>query len=187
MDTKNNDEVEITEYGVVLTADMSRDMKEYHRYPEWGDNPKILWNQPTTDFKRCEIELNIYCKAYEKDIKDYQDLLYGDKEIRPRKHKVLEYRKIYHPVMLQKSRELAVCMIMGWIRKNVNDSLFPPDAVILVIKMFVLEDDCHFRITYWNPYEVIVNQKYWGENETFTDEETEMEAYELLEQNKQKE
>ena len=97
---------------------------------------------------------------------------------------VLEYRQIYHPIYLLQSKELAMCMVMGWIRKNVNNTLYPHEEVIRIIKKYTLEADCHFRITYYNALEVIVNQKIWEETDDFMDEETEKNGQELLDQYK---
>ena len=177
----NEDGFEVSDYGIVITPDMSRDEQEYHRYcPDWTKNPTLLWYQKQLKPRRLELELNIYCKSHDKDIKTYESLLWRNKEITPLKYAVLQYRQIYHPIRLQKSQKVAVCMIRGWIRENIKTSSYPPDVVITIIKIYTLEADCHFRITYYNPDEVYVRQKYDDINEEFTDEEEEQEGYKLL-------
>ena len=173
---------EITPERVEITEEMSREEKEYSLYNPWTKNPKIIWKNTNVGSKRCEHELVIYCLSYQEDIDNYYDLLDGEKRISASKSMVLEYRQIFHPIFLLKSRELAMCMILGWIRNNVNNTLYPPEAVIHIIKIYVLEADCHFRITYYNPLEVIVNQRLWAEMDDYTDEEAERNGQLLLDQ-----
>ena len=78
-------------------------------------------------------------------------------------------------------------MVMGWIRKSVNNALHPPEQVIHIIKIYTMEADCHFRITCYNPLEVAANQRIWDETENFTDEESEKSGQILLDYYKQNE
>ena len=100
MDTINNTVLEVTPEGVEITKNMTRDEQECWKYKPWTTNPKIIWNNVDIGSKRCERELVIYCKTYQEDIREYDYLLSGDKKISASKRIVLEYRQIYHPILL---------------------------------------------------------------------------------------
>ena len=180
VDNSKNTVIEISPQGVEITKDMTRDEQEHWRYQPWTINPNIIWSNTDVGSNRGEHALVVYCKAYQKDIREFDYLLSGPRKISASKSIVIQYRQIYHPIMLINSKKIAMCMVMGWIRKSVNYTLYPPEQVIRIIKMYTLEADCHFRITHYNPLEVVANQIIWEETENFTDEEGERKGQVLL-------
>ena len=179
MKSKQKKVIEVTDAGVEITDDMTREEKEYRSC--WKDNPKVIRHNTDNGGKRGKPELAIFCKSYYRKLHDYQALLDGPKQINNFKKVVLEYRQIYHPVNLERSQQFAMVFVMGWIHENIDKSLYPPDGIIHVIKIFVLEADCHFRKVYWNPLDP--NTKLWEDMEDFTDEETETAAKKQIELN----
>ena len=148
------------------------DNGEFDEYSTWQDNPQIIWYNDEPNSTRGGPELSIFSKSYNKNYNDYSRGLQGPERLATFKKRVLEFHQVKDPQKLARSHAYGVMLVKGWQRRNIHRQLYPPESVNAMIKMYIVEGECHFRWSYYNPSDPIV--RFWAEMDNWTSEEEEI-------------